>query len=43
MAFYLEQDDAMLMQNDEVELSSGFSEKMLNYFKNKMGLANSQT
>jgi len=43
MAFYLEQDDAMLMQNDEVEPPSGFSDKMLNYFKKKLGLANSQT
>jgi len=43
MEFYLKQDDAMLMQNDEFEPPIRFSNKMFNYIKKKLGLAKSQT
>jgi len=43
MAFYLKQDDAMIMQNDEFEPKIKISDKMFNYVIKKLGLAKSQT
>jgi hypothetical protein len=43
MAFYLKQDDAMLMQNDEFEPPIAFTDKMFNYIIKRLGLAKSQT